>query len=155
MAGIAIGSWLSTRHALENNRTVCRNLATTQCLLGLSAPLLMLLISQLDRISGIAAAWMAAHCIFPALSALCGALGGYQFCIAAQVYLPGDSATSKLGTLYALDLLGGCAGALLLSAYLIPVFGFWKTVWFCAAINMAPALLAMRVSSAASTSATE
>ncbi len=46
----------------------------------------------------------------------------------------------------AIDLLGGCAGALLLSTYLIPVFGFWKTAWLCAAINLAQALLAARVS---------
>jgi predicted membrane-bound spermidine synthase len=51
-----------------------------------------------------------------------------------------------LGTLYAIDLLGGCAGALLLSSYLIPVFGFWKTAWLSAAVNLAPALLAARVS---------
>jgi predicted membrane-bound spermidine synthase len=49
-----------------------------------------------------------------------------------------------LGALYAMDLLGGCAGALLLSTYLIPVFGFWRTAWLCAAINLAPALLAAR-----------
>lgn len=81
--------------------------------------------------------------------------GGYQFCAVAQIYLRGDSGRSKKGTLYAFDLLGGCAGALLLSAYLIPVFGSWNTAWFCAAINMAPALMALRVSSAASTSASE
>jgi hypothetical protein len=40
-----------------------------------------------------------------------------------------------------------------LSAYLIPVFGFWRTAWLTAAINLAPALLALRVSSAPSTSA--
>ena len=51
-----------------------------------------------------------------------------------------------MGTLYAIDLLGGCAGALLLSSYLIPVFGFWKTAWLSAAVNLAPALLAARVS---------
>jgi predicted membrane-bound spermidine synthase len=51
-----------------------------------------------------------------------------------------------LGTLYAIDLLGGCAGALLLSSYLIPVFGFWKTAWLIAVVNLAPALLAARVS---------
>jgi predicted membrane-bound spermidine synthase len=46
--------------------------------------------------------------------------------------------------LYSIDLLGGCAGALALSGYLIPVFGFWKTAWLCAAVNLAPALLAAR-----------
>jgi hypothetical protein len=142
--------------------------------------------------------------ILPSLAALSGILGGYQFPIAAEIYLhdragrsespippnataPSQSVTqgesqpglynesqsvilsegrhgdrsrricgcfcfsppqlnsSGLGTLYALDLLGGCAGALLLSTYLIPVFGFWKTAWLCAAINLAPALLAVRV----------
>lgn len=67
---------------------------------------------------------VAAQCAFPAMAALCGVLGGYQFCSAVQIYLPCDSRRSKVGMLYAIDLLGGCAGALLLSAYLIPVFGF-------------------------------
>jgi predicted membrane-bound spermidine synthase len=71
-------------------------------------------------------------------------LGGYQFPIAARIYLHGDSGRTKLGALYAVDLLGGCAGALLLAAYLIPVFGFWKTAALSAAINLAPALLAAR-----------
>jgi hypothetical protein len=31
------------------------------------------------------------------------------------------------------------------SSYLIPVFGFWKTAWLCAAINLVAALLAARV----------
>ena len=73
-------------------------------------------------------------------------LGGYQFCAAAQIYLRGDSGRSQLGTLYALDLLGGCVGALLLSAYLIPVFGFWRTTGLTAAVNLAPTLLALWVS---------
>jgi hypothetical protein len=32
-------------------------------------------------------------------------------------------------------------GALVLSGYLIPVFGFWKTAWLCAAVNLVSALL--------------
>jgi hypothetical protein len=32
----------------------------------------------------------------------------------------------------------------LLSTYLISVFGFWRTAWLTAAINLAPALLAAR-----------
>ena len=71
-------------------------------------------------------------------------LGGYQFPIAAEIYLHDRGGRSGLGALYAIDLLGGCVGALLLSTYLIPVFGFWKTAWLCAAINLAPALLAAR-----------
>ena len=95
-----------------------------------------------------AATWLAAQFVFPALAALCGMLGGYQFPVATEIYLYNDdsSGRSRLGTLYAIDLLGGCAGALLLSSYLIPVFGFWKTAWLSAAVNLAPFLLATRVS---------
>jgi predicted membrane-bound spermidine synthase len=57
----------------------------------------------------------------------------------------------RLGTLYAIDLLGGCLGALVVSSYLIPVFGFWKTAWLSAAINLVASLLATRVSLEAKT----
>jgi spermidine synthase len=146
MAGLAIGSWLSIRRTLLSDRTPCRRMATTQILLSLSAPLLMIVISFLTRVSGTAPTWLAAQLVFPALAALCGMLGGTQFPIASRIYLPSGSGPSRRGALYAIDLLGGCAGALLLSTYLIPVFGFWKTAWLCAAINLGPALLAARVS---------
>jgi spermidine synthase len=144
MAGIALGSWMAMRGIRRGNTSPCRAVAATQFVLALSAPALMLLVSLLARISGMAATWLAAQCVFPALAALSGILGGYQFPMATQIYLAGGSGRRKLGMLYAIDLLGGCAGALVLSGYLIPVFGFWRTAWLCAAVNLAPALLAAR-----------
>jgi spermidine synthase len=144
MAGIAIGSWLGMRRIRRVNSSPCRAVATTQFLLALSAPMLMLLVSLFAQLSGITTSWLAAQCVFPALAALCGMLGGYQFPLATAIYLHDGSSQRRLGTLYAIDLLGGCLGALVLSGYLIPVFGFWKTAWFTAAVNLAPALLAAR-----------
>jgi spermidine synthase len=144
MAGISFGSWLSVRRTLVSDRPPCRALATNQILLALSAPVLIFVVAMLARISGVATTWLATDIVFPALAALAGILGGYQFPTATQIYLHGSSGRSGRGTLYAIDLLGGCAGALLLSTYLIPVFGFWKTAWLCAAINLGPALLAAR-----------
>jgi spermidine synthase len=163
MAGIAAGSWLGIRRIRPSDSPPGRTMATTQFLLALSGPALIFVVSLLSKISGMAATWLAAQLVFPALAALCGTLGGYQFPIATEIYLYGDgddddkedennsgrSGRSRLGTLYALDLLGGCAGALLLSSYLIPVFGFWKTAWLSAAVNLAPSLLAARLSSEA------
>jgi len=146
MAGLAMGSWLSIRRTRVGDRPPCRSMATTQILIALSAPVSIVAVSLLARISGVAATWMAAQLVFPALAALAGVLGGTQFPIATQIYLHHDSDRSRRGTLYAVDLLGGCAGALLLSTYLIPVFGFWKTAWLCAAINLGPAFLAARCS---------
>jgi spermidine synthase len=146
MAGIAFGSWLGIRRIRSSDRPPYRTIATTQFLLALSGPALIFVVSLLSKISGMATTWLAAQFIFPALAAFCGMLGGYQFPIATEIYLHDRGGRSRLGTLYAIDLLGGCAGALLLSSYLIPVFGFWKTAWLSAAVNLAPALLAARVS---------
>ena len=143
MAGIGLGSWLGIRRIQLSGRPPYRNLASTQLLLALSAPALIFVLSLLAKISGVTSIWIAAQLVFPALAALSGVLGGYQFPIAAEIYLQGRS---KLGSLYAIDLLGGCTGALLLSTYLIPVFGFWRVAWLVAAVNLAPALLAARVS---------
>jgi len=146
MAGIAFGSWLSIRRTPVSDRSPCRVMALTQLLLAISAPALIFAVAMLARISGVATTWLAAQLVFPALAALSGMLGGYQFPIATQIYLRDRNSRSRLGALYAIDLLGGCAGALLVSSYFIPVFGFWKTAWLSAAINLVAALLAVRVS---------
>jgi spermidine synthase len=146
MAGVAFGSWLGIRRAGLSDRPPYGAIATNQFLLALSAPALIFGFSFLAKISGMAPTWLASQCVSPALAALSGMLGGYQFPIATEICLHDNSGQTRLGTLYAIDLLGGCAGALLVSTYLIPVFGFWKTAWLSAAINLAPALLATRVS---------
>ena len=145
MAGIALGSWLGIRQNRMSHAAPCRSMAITQIFLALSVPALLLAVSLLASTSGRAATWIAAQLVFPLLAALAGILGGYQFPVAMEVYLNDLGDRSGFGALYAIDLLGGCAGALLLSTYLIPVFGFWRTAWLSAAINLAPALLAARV----------
>jgi spermidine synthase len=146
MAGIAVGSWLGMRRIQRDGRAA-RAVAVTQFLLALSAPALMLLVSELAKVSCAAAIWLAAQCVFPALTAFTGVLGGYQFPLATAMFLGESSGQRRLGVLYAVDLVGGCAGALVLSAYLIPVFGFWRTAWLCALVNLPPALLAARTCS--------
>jgi predicted membrane-bound spermidine synthase len=71
-------------------------------------------------------------------------LGGFQFVTAAGIFLRGRGQGTGFGLLYAIDLLGGCVGALALSTFLIPVFGFWRTAWLVAAIDMAALLLVAR-----------
>jgi spermidine synthase len=152
MAGIALGSGLGlARIRVEDHGRFMKVAALAQFLLALSAPALLFLVVLMSQVSGITSLRLVAQLAFPALAALCGMLGGYQFPIATELYLGGGK--TRLGVLYAVDLLGGCAGALVLSAYLIPVFGFWKTAWLSAAVNLAPALLAARLSLEARSSA--
>jgi predicted membrane-bound spermidine synthase len=121
-----------------------------QLLLTLAAPALMIAITLISGASSGVATWIAAQLVFPALAALAGMLGGYQFVIAAGIFMHDRRRRSGLGLLYAIDLIGGCAGALALSTFLIPVFGFWRTAWLAAAINAAAALLATRAAFARS-----
>jgi spermidine synthase len=118
------------------------SLLGVQLLLALAAPALLIAITLIGSLASTTAAWIAAQIVFPALAALAGMLGGYQFVVAAGVFLRDRGERSGLGLLYAIDLLGGCAGALALSTFLIPVFGFWRTAWLAAAINAAALLLA-------------
>jgi spermidine synthase len=145
MAGIALGSWLGMRRVRSSALPSLRAMATTQFLLALSGPALMFLVRLLSETSTAAATLLAVQFVFPALAVLGGMLGGYQFPVATKIYLGDRGPKASVGALYALDLFGGCVGALLLSTYLIPVFGFWKTAWLSAAVNLAPALLATRV----------
>jgi len=147
MAGIALGSWLAIRHVASGvDIGLMVSAASIQLLLAASVPALMLVITLLAQSSGGIPTLLTAQLVFPLLAVLSGLLGGYQFPVATGIYLRDDSAQRGVGTLYAWDLLGGCAGALLLSGYLIPVFGFWKAAWFSAAINLAPAVLAAKLS---------
>ena len=97
MAGIAFGSWLGIRRIRSSDSPPYRTIATTQFLLALSGPALIFVVSLLSKISGMAATWLAAQFVFPALAALCGMLGGYQFPIATEIYLQRPQRSIKTG----------------------------------------------------------
>jgi len=147
MAGIALGSWLAMRsnNFIDAGAEHLWRLTGAQLLLVLAAPALLVVVSLIGSFASASATWIAAQVIFPALAALAGMLGGYQFVVAAGIFLRGCGERSRLGVLYAIDLLGGCVGALALSTFLIPLFGFWRTAWLAVAINAAAVLLAARV----------
>ena len=144
MAGIALGGWLAM-NGVGDRRTWMPVATLTQSLLALSAPALLGVLTVLSHSSSASGMLAVARIAFPVSALLCGMLGGFQFPIATKIYLGGASAQAGLGVLYVVDLLGGCAGALLLSTYFIPVFGFWRTAWLSAAVNLAATLLAARV----------
>jgi len=150
MAGIALGSWLAMRsnNSCDGGALHGWRLTEVQLLLALASPALLLIVSLMGSFASTAATWIAAQVIFPALAALAGMLGGYQFVVAAGIFLPDRGTRSGLGVLYAIDLLGGCVGALALSTFLIPLFGFWRTGWLAVAINAAAALPAARMNMA-------
>ena len=146
MAGMALGSWLELRRAARGGLRV---LAITQALAA-AAPLVLLgLFQAIGRAHSTLLTLLASQVAFPALALVSGMLGGYEFAVASRVFFGGNetgiAVTHRPGTLYALDLAGSCLGAVLFSAWLVPVFGFLKTAILSALVSLA-AVMAIFVS---------
>lgn len=140
MVGMALGSWWSLRHPASERDM--RTLAWLQ-VLGGALPLLcyglFVCFSQFRSGLGLI---LVSKLVFPALAGCCGLLGGYQFPIASRVFFEDRSDARRGGTVYALDLVGACVGALLPSIYLIPVFGLLRTALLIVMVDLLVALQA-------------
>jgi spermidine synthase len=112
-------------------------------LLAAGAPLLLYaLFVLLESVRSLAALLTTSQVVFPALALIAGLIGGYQFPLASRIYFAGsDNSKRNPGILYGLDLLGACLGAVALSAYLLPVYGFRRTAMLMAVVNLGPAAM--------------
>lgn len=132
MIGLAIGSGFST-HKLRSLSSPFLCFAGIQFLVAIY-PLLLLAIFTLFS-SGSSPSW-GANFLFPLLILGGGLLGGFQFPLANKLYLESGRRVSKsAGLVYGLDLVGSCLGALLASAFLLPILGIPGTCWALALIN--------------------
>ncbi len=142
MVGMAVGSWWARAAvaARPEPRTE-RMLPLLQIIAAVSPLLLYVALVAGCALTGAAATLMISHLAFPMLALAAGLLGGYQFQVASRVYFGVGDARSP-GWLYSVDLLGASLGALLVSAYLVPVFGMLRTAGVIAVVNVVPAWLA-------------
>ncbi len=152
MMGMALGSWLGLRSIGRRDRVNCvtlRVLAIVQVIAALSPLLLYGFFLMCARTKSQAGLFLIGDVLFPVVALLCGTLGGYQFPLASNLFFAGrkDASPQNTGSLYAADLLGACVGAVILSAYLVPVFGFLKAATLIVVLNLATALLAFMAAS--------
>jgi spermidine synthase len=150
MLGMALGSWWGLRrhgHDRNNSNLVMpsslRRLGALQLAAAFSPILLYGFFMVFAQAEGGWQLFVVSQVLFPLLSMWAGVLGGYQFPLASRIYFSSAGGRpGSPGTLYGLDLVGSCLGAIALSAYLVPVFGFLRTAAVMALLNLAPALLA-------------
>jgi len=146
---MALGSWLGLRSLGREapNDLAWRQLPVIQIIAALSPLLLcgfLLASSQLTRHTVLI---LVSYLAFPIVALLCGVLGGYQFPLASHLLFVDASASGEnTGLVYAIDLAGACLGAVLLSAYLVPIYGFLKTGALISVLNAAVAALAITAS---------
>src|ERR1035437_2801977 len=147
MVGVAVGGWWAWRRdpgaGGDSRRRNLWLLAALQTVLAASPLLLYAALSQLGRVTSARGQGAATAIVFPGLALAAGLLGGFQFLVASRAYFGSEPEGGRSpGLLYALDLVGACAGALALSGLLLPVYGFLCTAALMASMNLAPAVMA-------------
>jgi spermidine synthase len=148
MAGLALGNWMRLRTSgsasASTSYTRMMLLAALQLCATLAPLLLYAVLASLAEIRSMSLLTIISQFLFPAMGFLSGLLGGCEFAVATEIYFTGrETSPGGLGMLYGLDLMGACLGALLVSALLVPLFGFWKTVQIISIANVVATLLAV------------
>jgi predicted membrane-bound spermidine synthase len=106
--------------------------------------LLPVILWSLSGRAGILAAVFGSNAVFPLLSIAAGFIGGFQFPLAAGIYMAEKDKTGQAaGLIYGIDLAGSCAGALVTGTFFIPILGIPNTCLAFAAINAATLIVAM------------
>ncbi len=145
MVGLAFGGWLITKvmGRIKDDMKVFTWTQVSICIYPLLLPVIFM---WLSGARGDTVSWMGSNIVFPLLPAVAGIIGGIQFPLANKIYLEDKKSVGRVaGLSYGLDLLGACAGALLASAFLIPVLGIFGACLLVALVNVTVlAILMMR-----------
>ncbi len=155
MAGLAVGSWRGLAARTRIPATTLKRLVAVQGAAVVAPLALVGLLYVLSSMREIAAIPAFVHITFGAAAVLCGVMGGYQFALATRMLfdfppcLPNDrpegerpgNSGPQIGFLYALDLAGSSVGAVVITAYLLPIFGLLRTAEIIAVANLLPLLL--------------
>jgi spermidine synthase len=150
MAGLAVGAWRANRKV---EREATAGVSPARLLLLLSgaiaglAALLPLILPQLGRLDALTGSALSGQGIVLLLTFLLAALVGGQFPLAGATGSGAAAATAS--RLYTADLAGAALGALLVSALLIPLLGVTAVCLLTAALNLAAAAIAWRVTTPA------
>lgn len=143
MVGLATGSWISVRNLSNKAPDWGKNRFTLFLLHSLMALLVVVLTGLFGWLPAmLPTAW--AMTIFPPLFSLSvfgiGWLGGYHFPQISRLYYETGGKHRNPGIIYGMDLLGGLLSALILSAFVIPLLGYYISAWLIAAVNL-PAMI--------------
>ncbi|MFH0952937.1 MAG: fused MFS/spermidine synthase [Verrucomicrobiota bacterium] len=124
MLGMAAGTWFG-RRALDRARPALLGVVH---LLIIGYALLYLLLSRLLAATAFPPS-RALESVFLLLAAVIGGLVGFEFPVANKLYLQrwGED-HRRAGVIYGVDLLGSCAGALLVSMWILPILGVVQTL---------------------------
>lgn len=136
MAGLAIGAYLANKRLKQMGRWEFVGMELSIAAFSGLLPL------ALTWLRGLGEAFLGANVIFPLLAVALATFVGMEFPLASKLSFEDVASTSA--TLYNADLIGACAGALLVSALLIPILGVINVCFLVGAMNVVSGALAAR-----------
>jgi spermidine synthase len=147
MTGLAMGAgWIARRYPSQSNvRATRARLVRVQTLVcGLPLGLLLLLLLFQGEMSNFLSLAVLGW-LFAGLSLITGFLGGVHFALAVIVMAGTGVALEKIGGgFYALDLAGAAAGVLMVTLFIIPIYGIMNTLVFLSTISVISLLTLLR-----------
>lgn len=138
MAGLAVGSLVMNRMLPRRGRA---DLVRLELGIAVFAGALPLVLMAMSHVSAQIIADLCRHAAIPLLTFVLAVLVGMEFPLAGKVDFQGITPTAA--KLYSADLLGACLGAILVSAFLIPIIGVVGVCVLVAAINIISSLIVM------------
>ncbi len=144
MAGLSLGTYLSLKYRPSKRLLATKHLLIIHLIVALFIGLLPLSFYNLTRFITPSLQEISLPLIFILITFIVGGIGGYQFPVAGFIYYS-QAKKQNAGILYSLDLLGAMLGALLLSSFIIPLFGIYSTGYIIAGLNILIVLLLLLV----------
>ena len=141
MVGLILGSIIMTS-IMDKLKNDLRTFMLTQVAVCIY-PLILLV--SLWAFEGGRAYFLGANVIFPILPVIAGFMGGFQFPLATKIYLKHKTRVGRVaGLTYGVDLAGACAGAFLVSAFLVPIIGIPNTCFAIVLLSIVALVLLMQ-----------
>jgi len=144
MIGMTIGGWLGVK---KIKKTGLKTLIIVNILILIFIIILIFGFNSLFRNQPKPSIIM--EVLFLLIPAIIGGLISFEFPIINKLYLSKiKNPRKKAGTIYGTDLIGSCIGAILISIFLIPLFGIINVLIFLVFINLAvliPTILLQRL----------
>jgi spermidine synthase len=137
MLGLALAGWYEGRIDSGAHR-LRRRFILFQSSIAVYAFIFPVAVKMLSLAKGSCTYWFGAAIFFPALSLLAGLQGGALFALANKIYLIKEkekTSSWSAGSIYGLDLLGSCAGAILTGIFMIPVLGLTQSCLIIGLLN--------------------
>ncbi|MFC1726332.1 hypothetical protein ACFL4T_11950 [candidate division KSB1 bacterium] len=135
MAGAGLGSYYILR---KNFRL--KNLIFIQLAFAVFPVFILVSYIIFSLFTGPAATFIGKYLVFTFLACTAGALTGAHFILSNNIYKV-KKESRDWGKIYAVDLLGAAAGALLLSSILIPIFGLKFILTILCGLNLFAAII--------------